>query len=59
MEPVETARAEAPAVKKDETAAQAPKAAKKAPAQAAPRVSGSAVTSDSRRKEPSLTLKSH
>ena len=59
MEPAQTASAKAPAVKKDETAAQAPKAAAKAPAQAASRVSGSAVSSDSGRKEPSLTLKSH
>ena len=59
MEPAQTASAKAPAVKKAETAAQAPKGATKATAQAAPKASGTTVSSDSGRKEPSLTLKSH
>lgn len=58
MDPAEAARIEAPAAKKEEASTPAPKTVARTPAKPAAKVTGPAVSSDSGRKEPSLTLKS-
>ena len=58
MDPAEAARIEAPAAKKEEASTPAPKTVARTPAKPAAKVTRPAVSSDSGRKEPSLTLKS-